>query len=199
MENMSSLLTGIGTILHIVLQAYLWIIIIGALISWVNPDPFNPVVRLLRRATDPVFFWLRRHVPLIVGGLDFSPIIAIALITLLDSTLVPSLNEQGNILANILIGTGQSVMMILNFYLIIVIIAAVISFVSPNQYNPIVRVLSALTYPVFSWFRKRLPLVIGGIDLSPMLVIALIFATNKIIMLTLIQTGISLKLKGGLF
>lgn len=199
MEGISSLLTGIGTVLHIGLTVYLWIIIIGALISWVNPDPFNPVVQFLRRATDPVFFRLRRHVPLIMGGVDFSPIIAIGLITFLDYALVPSLKEQGNILANMLIGAGQSVILLLNFYLIIVIVAAVISFVSPNPYNPIVRILSALTYPVFTWFRRRIPLVFGGIDLTPMLVIALILVLNSVITHTLIQTGINLKLKGGVF
>lgn len=198
MNGMNSLLTITGQILHIGLNIYLWIIVIGALISWVNPDPFNPIVRFLRKATDPVFFWFRRHIPLIVGGIDISPIIAIALISFIDSAFVPSLMEQGNLAANILIGAGQSIMMILNFYLMIVIIATVISFVNPHPYNPIVRILSAFTEPVFSWFRRRIPLVMGGIDLSPALVIGIILISNYLITHTLIQMGLNLKLKGGL-
>jgi YggT family protein len=198
MEGMNSLLTGIGQILHIVLNVYLWIIIIGALISWVNPDPFNPIVRFLRKVTDPLFFWLRRHMPLVMGGIDISPVIAIALIVFIDNTLVPTLIEQGNLIANILIGAGQSIILILNFYLTIVIIAAVVSFVNPSPYNPIVRILSAFTEPLFSWFRRRLPLVVGNIDLSPALVIVIILIINSLVSRTLIQLGYTLKIKGGL-
>ena len=198
MEGTGSLLTGIGQVLHLVLNVYLWIIVIGALISWVNPDPFNPVVRFLRKATDPLFFWLRRHMPLVMGGVDISPVIAIAIIVLIDNAFVPTLIEQGNLVPNLLIGAGQSIILILNFYLTIVIIAAVISFVNPSPYNPIVRILSAFTEPLFSWFRRRLPLVIGSIDLSPAVVIIIILAINKLVSHTLIQIGFNLKMKGGL-
>jgi YggT family protein len=198
MEGTGSLLTGIGQVLHLVLNVYLWIIVIGALISWVNPDPFNPVVRFLRKATDPLFFWLRRHMPLVMGGVDISPVIAIAIIVLIDNAFVPTLIEQGNLVPNLLIGAGQSIILILNFYLTIVIIAAVISFVNPSPYNPIVRILSAFTEPLFSWFRRRLPLVIGSIDLSPAVVIIIILAINSLVSHTLIQIGFNLKMKGGL-
>lgn len=197
MYGVNNPLAVIGQLLHVGLMIYLWIIIIGALISWVNPDPFNPVVSFLRRATDPLFIQLRRHVPLIAGGVDFSPVLAIALVYFLDASVVPMLIEQGNILANLLIGLGRSVSMLLNFLLIVVIVSAVISFVSPNPYNPIVRVISALTYPLFSWFRRRLPLVYGGIDFSPLLVLALIFLVNEYGAHTLIQMGVNMKLKGG--
>jgi len=196
MYDVNNPLAFVGQLLHVGLTVYLWIIIIGALISWVNPDPYNPVVRFLRRATDPLFFWLRRHMPLITGGVDFSPIIAIALVYFLDASLVPILIEGGNILANVLIGLGQSISMLLSFYLIVVIISAVLSFVSPNPYNPIVRIISALTYPVFSWFRRRLPLVYGGIDFTPALVIILILLINSYGVQTLIRLGVNLKAKG---
>lgn len=198
MEGMNNLLSGIGQILHIALTIYFYIIIVGALISWVNPDPYNPVVRFLRRATEPLFFWLRRHFPLIIGGIDLSPIIALALVQFIDIGIVTSLIEQGNIAGNILIGAGDSILLILNFYLVFVIIAAVISFVNPSPYNPIVRILTLVTEPLFSWFRRRLPLVMGGIDFSPVIVIALIFFLNMLVSTTFIQWGHTLK-KGGLF
>lgn len=198
MDGTSNFLVFAGTLFHYALTVYLWIIIIGAFISWVNPDPYNPLVRFLRRATEPLFLWLRRHVPLVFSGIDFSPLIAIALVLFLDYTFVPMLKEQGNLVANILIGTGRTAAAFLQSYLLVVIIAAVISWVRPNPFNPLVRILSAFTEPVFSWFRRRLPLVAGGFDLSPLVVIAVIYLMNYLVMSTLIQVGLNLKLKGGL-
>lgn len=198
MQGMNTILYTAGTILHIALTVYLWIIIIGAFISWVNPDPYNPIVRFLRKSTEPLFLWLRRHMPLVVYGIDFSPIIAIALVLFADYTFVPMIKEQGNIVANILVGTGSTIVSFLQSYMFVVIVAAVISWVNPNPYNPLVRILSAFTEPVFAWFRRRLPLVAGGFDLSPILVIALIYFINFLIMNSLVQVGMSLKLKGGL-
>jgi YggT family protein len=198
MEGMSNILFTLGTLLHYALTVYLWIIIIGAFISWVNPDPYNPLVRFLRRSTEPLFLWLRRNMPLIVYGVDFSPIIAITIVLFADYTFVPMIKEQGNIVANILIGTGSTIMSFLQSYLLIVIIAAVISWVSPNPHNPLVRIISAFTEPVFSWFRRRLPLAVGGFDLSPIVVIAVIYFMNYLVMNSLIQVGLNLKVKGGL-
>lgn len=93
---MANILIGFGKVLHILLQMYMWIVIIGALLSWVNPDPYNPIVRFLYSATEPVFSWMRRKLPFLrIGGIDFSPIIVIALIIFLDQALVTSLIEMG--------------------------------------------------------------------------------------------------------
>lgn len=75
-----------------VLDIYTWVIIIRALISWVSPDPYNPIVQLLVRLTEPVLRPLRRLVPPhILGGLDISPILAILLIQLIKYTIRYSL------------------------------------------------------------------------------------------------------------
>lgn len=82
-----SLLQLLLTLLNI----YMWVIIIRALISWVNPDPYNPIVQILIRVTEPVLRPLRRLVPpRKLGGLDVSPIIAILLIQLIRQTLIYS-------------------------------------------------------------------------------------------------------------
>ncbi len=187
----------LGQLLHILLTVYLWIVVIGALLSWVNPDPSNPVVVFLRRATEPVFSWLRLRMPLLIGGIDLTPIVVIAIIIFLDFAGVKTLTEQGNIVANILIGLGQSIVILLNFYMWVVIIAAVITFVNPNPFNPIVRFLYAVTNPVFSWFRRQLPLRYGGFDFSPVVVIMIIVLTNMVVSKGLIETGMRLKLHGG--
>jgi len=193
----NNILPMLGQILHILLTLYLWVVIIGALISWVNPDPNNPIVRFLRSAIDPVFLWLRHRLPLIISGIDLSPIVVIAGIIFLDIALVKSLMEQGNLLPNILIGLGQSIYVLLNFYMWVVIIASLITFVNPSPYNPVVRFLSAVTSPVFFWLRKRLPLSFGGFDFSPVVVVFVILFINTVVSKSLIATGVRLKIQGG--
>ena len=84
-------LVAVASVLNMLLSAYMWIIVIRALISWVNPDPYNPIVQFLRSATDPVLYKVRRSLPLNFGGIDFSPIIVIAGIIFLQTFLVQSL------------------------------------------------------------------------------------------------------------
>ncbi len=82
------ILVGVAGILHMVLTAYMWVVIISALLTWVNPDPYNPIVRFLRNLTEPVFLWIRRRLPfVVVGGFDLSPIVVIIAVQLLDSVL----------------------------------------------------------------------------------------------------------------
>jgi YggT family protein len=83
-------LGAIASVLQMLLSIYMWIVIIRALISWVNPDPYNPIVQFLRSATDPLLYRVRRWIP-IFGGIDFSPLIVIAGILFLQSFLVQSL------------------------------------------------------------------------------------------------------------
>ncbi len=90
----SNLLLALAKILHIVLTFYMWIIIARALLSWVNPDPYNPIVRFLYNVTEPVLHAIRRYLPVFFGGIDFSPMIVILLIMFLDNFLVPSLAQM---------------------------------------------------------------------------------------------------------
>ena len=72
---LGNLLDALASILYLVLNLYMWIIIARAVISWVNPDPYNPIVRFLYSITDPVLLAIRRRLPLSFGGMDFSPIV----------------------------------------------------------------------------------------------------------------------------
>ena len=73
------------------LELYMWVIIIRALLSWVNPDPYNPVVRFLNSITEPVLYRVRKAVPMHGMGLDLSPILVILAIYFLQIFLVQSL------------------------------------------------------------------------------------------------------------
>ena len=88
-----NILEGIATILDTVLWLYMWVIIIRALVSWVNPDPWNPIVQFLQRATDPVLYQIRKRLGMGSMGFDFSPIIAILLIMFLQIAVVGSLKD----------------------------------------------------------------------------------------------------------
>lgn len=71
-----------------VINIYIWVIIIAALLSWVNPDPSNPIVQILRRLTEPAYAFVRRYIPTVIGGIDLSPIIIILALQFLDLFLV---------------------------------------------------------------------------------------------------------------
>jgi YggT family protein len=95
-ENMfviGNFLGAVAKIIDIALTLYMWIIIGRAVISWVNPDPYNPIVRFLNSVTEPVLNPLRRRLPISLGGMDFSPIIVILAIIFVQSFLVRSLAE----------------------------------------------------------------------------------------------------------
>lgn len=87
-----NLLQALASVLGTVLTLYFWIVIISALLSWVNPDPYNPIVRILRNLTEPVFYRIRRWIPFtMVGGIDLSPLIVLLAIQFLQIFLVRTL------------------------------------------------------------------------------------------------------------
>ena len=90
----SNFLIAIARILDIGLSLYMYILIARAIISWVNPDPHNPIVRFLNSVTEPVLFRIRRRLPLFFGGIDFSPIIVILAIIFIQSFVVQSLVQM---------------------------------------------------------------------------------------------------------
>ena len=88
------LFTALGNLVDVLIQAYIIVIIVRALISWVNPDPYNPIVRFLYTVTDPVLYRLRRALPfLYTSGVDLSPIVIVVGIYFLQSFLVQSLYD----------------------------------------------------------------------------------------------------------
>ncbi len=87
------LIAALASILDLALNIYMWLIIARALLTWVNPDPYNPIVRFLYNVTEPVLGYLRRRVPLVFGGLDLSPLLVLAAIFFLQRFLVATLME----------------------------------------------------------------------------------------------------------
>ena len=86
-------LKAVANVLNIVLWLYMWIIIARAVLSWVSPDPYNPIVRFIHNVTEPVMYKVRSKIPVSFGGIDFSPIIVILLIYFLQIFVVQSLER----------------------------------------------------------------------------------------------------------
>ena len=88
-----NLLNALATIIHFILTIYMWLIVIRALISWVNPDPYNPIVNFLYQITEPVLYRIRRYLPLRGMAIDISPLIAFIIIFFLDQFLVVTIRD----------------------------------------------------------------------------------------------------------
>jgi len=85
---------AIATTLNFLLTMYRWIVIGGVLLSWVNPDPYNPIVRFVRNVTEPLFYQVRRRLPfVVVSGIDLSPIVVLLAVEVIRTVLVGSLYE----------------------------------------------------------------------------------------------------------
>jgi YggT family protein len=82
-------LVALANLVNLVLSAYMWIIIARAVLTWVNPDPYNPIVRFLYRVTEPVLRPVRRRLPTNQMGLDLSPMVVLLAIYFLKEFLVP--------------------------------------------------------------------------------------------------------------
>ncbi|MGH7310456.1 MAG: YggT family protein [Candidatus Rokuibacteriota bacterium] len=89
----SNLVLTLARFLELALWAYFWIIIARAVLSWVSPDPFNPIVRFLYRVTEPVLRPIRQRLPTLTMGLDLAPMVVLLGIYVLESFLVGSLRD----------------------------------------------------------------------------------------------------------
>ena len=82
-----ALISSFLTIFFSVIFLYKWIVIISALLTWVRPDPYNPIVQMLYRLTEPAYALVRRYIPTVIGGMDLSPLILIFALIFLETFL----------------------------------------------------------------------------------------------------------------
>ncbi len=94
----NNLLVAVAKVLDIALTIFMWIVIARAILSWVSPDPYNPIVRFIHNVTEPVLYQVRRRIPLTFGGMDFSPIIILLAVIFLQQFVVKSLYQFANTL-----------------------------------------------------------------------------------------------------
>lgn len=84
MMVLSTLIEAIAQILHMVINLYIWVVIISALLSFVRPDPYNPIVQVLNRLTMPVYAYIRKYIPTVFSGIDIAPVIVILGLQFID-------------------------------------------------------------------------------------------------------------------
>lgn len=89
---MSGIVSGLGGIVHSLITVYIWVLIIGALLTWVRPDPYNPIVQIIYRLTEPAYRLLRRTMPTVFNGIDLAPLILVILLQVIDVILVNIIN-----------------------------------------------------------------------------------------------------------
>jgi len=189
-----SLLKALADFIHYGIFIYTLCIIVRALISWLSPDPYNPAVQFLYRITDPVYDRVRQLIPMNFGGLDFSPIIIICLLQFIDmltqnifggisaSLLGPHAFHGTHVIAYLFVAIAGIIRSIIWVLTILFIIRAILSFINPDPYNPIVQFIYRATEPCLEYFRARLPLVYEDFDLSPLLVLLLLFLLKSFVL-----------------
>ena len=88
------MLEGVAAVLGAILFIYKWVVIISAVLSFVQPNPYNPIVRTLRNLTEPVYYRIRRTLPFVfVGGIDLSPLVVLLAILFLETFLIKSIYQ----------------------------------------------------------------------------------------------------------
>lgn len=95
MNALSYFILAMAKILHLLLNLYTFVVAIAVLLSWVNPDPYNPLVRIFRHLTEPAFHWARRWMPrvLLRTGVDLSPMVILFILIILDTVVVELLYD----------------------------------------------------------------------------------------------------------
>jgi YggT family protein len=86
-------LESIATLLHSLIFIYILVVVAGAVLSWVSPDPYNPLVQIIRRLTEPVYGYIRYYLPTNFNGIDFAPILLLLVLQFLDLFLVRVLHH----------------------------------------------------------------------------------------------------------
>lgn len=89
---------ALAQILDMVIYAYMLVVVARAILSWVSPDPYNPIVRFLYNVTEPVLIRIRRVIPAAAGGIDFTPMILILALYFLKAFLVPILARMAMVI-----------------------------------------------------------------------------------------------------
>ena len=170
-------------LIDILFHLYTVVLMLRLLLQWVRADFYNPVSQFIVKITNPIVIPLRRIIPG-YWGIDFATLTLVLLITAIKIMLVALINgvsiaditALGLIIKTLL----DTVDLVLNVFLFAIFIQAILSWVNPDPYNPVVGLLNSLTWPVLKPFRKLIPPT-GGFDLSPIFaIIAILFIKQSI-------------------
>ncbi len=170
---------------------YLLIVMLRLLFQTLRVDPYNQISQFILKATNPVLQPLRRVIPG-VGGIDWSCIVLLLGLKLIETALVIiMLGGSPAFIGMLVISIAGLLSLFLNVFLFSIIIQVVLSWVSPGAYNPMTSIIYSITEPLLRPVRNMLP-AMGGLDLSPLLVLIGIQLVNILFVDPLTKTGWSL-------
>ncbi|MGB5468685.1 MAG: YggT family protein, partial [Sedimenticolaceae bacterium] len=139
------------------------------LLQLVRADFYNPLSQFIVRATKPLLNPLRRVIPG-VSGMDIAALVLAWLVLTLEQLAILGLAGVGlQPLAAALLAIPELISLIINIFLFAILIQVIISWINPGSYNPAISLIHSLTEPMLGSVRRRMP-EIGGLDLSPMVV-----------------------------
>ncbi len=156
-------------LIQVLFGAYIAVVMLRFLLQWVRADFYNPLSQFIVKATTPLLRPLRRIIPGF-GGVDFASIILMWLLQSLELSLILLVSGAGLHAAVLLWAIPELIALLINVFLVAIFIQVILSWVNPGAYNPASALLHSLTEPLLGPARRLIP-PIGGLDLSPMLVI----------------------------
>lgn len=160
---------------------YILVVMLRLLLQWARADFFNPVSQFIVKATHPLLRPMRRFIPPL-GSLDTSSLLLAWLLKSLEILiLLLILGASVSPLMALLWAVPALIQLTLNIFLFAIIIQAILSWINPDPYNPVVGLLYSLTRPVLEPFRRMLP-DLGGIDLSPLVAIVAIYLLEMLLL-----------------
>ena len=156
-------------LVQVIFGLYALVVMLRFLLQWVRADFYNPVSQFIVKATSPLLNPLRRVIPG-VGGKDIASLVLAWLVLTLQILLTLSLGGQGfQPLMALLLALPQLLELGINIFLYSILIMVIISWVNPGGHNPAIGILYSLTEPLLRPARRLIP-PMGGLDLSPMVV-----------------------------
>jgi YggT family protein len=166
----SYILNPLEFILNTLFGLYILLLMVRFLLQWVRADFYNPISQFIVKVTNPPLRPLRRIIPG-WGGIDFAAVVLMLVLQLLSLTLVLLMRGQGVPPVTLLFWSlAELAALTINIYIGAILIQAVISWINPGTYNPVVTLLHSLTEPLLRPARRLLP-PMSGFDFSPILVL----------------------------
>jgi YggT family protein len=166
----SYLTNPIVFLVHTLFGLYTVVVLLRFLLQWARADFYNPVSQFVVKATTPLLRPLRRLVPG-YGGMDLAALLLAWLVKALELFIVVLiLAPQANPLGALAWALPELVSQTIDIFVFVVFARVILSWLNPDPYNPVAGLLDSLTEPVMRPARRLLPPV-GGLDLSPVLVV----------------------------
>ena len=167
-------------LIDILLQMYAMILLLRVILQWVRADFYNPACQFIVKITNPVVKPVRRFIPGL-WGIDMATVLLVLIITAIKLAAVYALSGYSIGIAPLIMGSVlDSIQLLLSIFLYGIIIQALLSWINPDPYNPMMVLLNSITRPVLRPFQRLLP-PMGGFDISPIFaIIAIMFIQQSL-------------------